>query len=586
MQKIKVNKKFLSLLLAGTITLSFAGCAGNHPKDDSTKDIISILSVDEEGKKVEQPSYYELYNLNENPGIDKEYGIVYYKLKDKWPKILNVLVSKEITVDEVDTALEMMKEDLEFVKENSQGKDFKTEILSNDDSAFLSKIYGDLNYAVLVYTDKKEGYAIYFLDNLKLRSYENLNCVVSYDNDKKRICVLDKTKGCLSVINNAAYLGCEDGIVSFTRTEDPNNIYYYNVNSYKETKQAVTDLKVLDKYVTYNIIENGKKVFKIIDVLTLKEQTFENKENFWITLSDKSILYVNKNFEYTRYEKDYNLLDGSFESEYCILNNLSTSPDKNGKRKNYRNSIYFNRKLDIFCEVPNFDFMEEHDTKKGYFKYVSDEKSTYLVDLTTCDRYFEKGTVDSKDYSIINVSGIPSDKKNYTIFKDKNGKTVASIETDGIGPGYVWKYFDDTKTAIQCPICIDNVFQGASLLDLSDLENPKKIISSDFNTSYDMILTPIDNTLILYNNSTKKYKLINQKGEALLNEEYDLMRFKYYCDKKLYILEVANEPYPDMYYPRIVYDANGNIIKQNTNYNESYKYIDSQCYTYESNVYK
>ncbi len=595
MKKIKVNKKFLSLLIAGSMTLSFAGCTGDYTKkDDIQSTIVSSVETKNE-KKQELSSYYELYNINENPKIDEEIGVVYYQLKDWSPNFFNTFVLEELTVDQINYVLEKMNEDLDYVKENIQGENFKTEILSNNDSAFLAKFSGNSNFDLLAYTNDMEGYLMYFKDNLKLRSYEDLNCVVFYDNDNKRICIFDKIKGCLSVITNAAYIGCKDGVVSFARSEDPNNIYFYNVNNYEETKQAVTNLKVLDKYVTYTTTEKEneekKEVFKIIDVLTSKEQTFKNKENFWVTLSDKSILYVNNNFEYKRYQNCYNLLDGSFESEYCILNNLTTYPDENENHKYYRNSIYINRDLDIFCEVPHFDFMEEHDTKKGYFKYVSNGKSTYLVDLTTCDRYFEKGIVDSKDYTIIKVYGNSNDKENCTLFKDKNGKTVASIKSDCIGTDYIQKYFDDTKTAIQCSLYNGNVYYSASLLDLSDLDKPKKIISSDYNTSYNIILTPIDNTLILYNNRTKKYKLINHSGEALLDGEYDFMNIKSYgssSDNKetVYVLKTGKDPYSDITNSCIVYDKKGNIIMQDEYKTIYHKYIDSEGYIYNTNINK
>lgn len=555
----KITKYILVGTMLGTMIVAGAGCSS--PSVQSSNQPSASIS-EEVSKRNELPSYYKCYNIYENPEIKKEYGIAYYKLSDEPSNFINRLLKlNKVSVEDAKYAINEFESKPELAEESYA--DGNMEILTFDKSSVLVKYNGNEAKAYgLIQVKDDKGYFVMFFNNA-FKAYSNSNSIVEYSNDDKRIITYNKSTGNITILEDVVYLGCDNEIVSFAKLNDNENIYNFDIKSMQEEKEKIDNLNVYDNYVSYKTID---KNFNAVDLLTSEKHVMPlGQENFWIKLSDDSIVYVTKNGNENRYQNFYSLSDGNFDKDYCVLSNLSTYPDENGNYTSYKNCIYFNKKLDRVYEVPYYKEMLENDTNKGYIKYLENDKSESFVDLTTGKRYYLKNTISSNEYTIYNVHGADGEFIDCSIFKDKNGTTISELPAT-FATKYVQKYFDDEKIAIQCDFVNDDrtIYFNPKIVDLSEFNNPNVILSSTNPNNFNLISTPISTIFKVYWSKEEKYSLIDISGN-ILTEKVDRIDFVAYenegTNEAGYVVNLGTKTDNNQFeYTNIYFDINGNLV--------------------------
>lgn len=568
----KLVKRGAALVMAGVTLITFSSCSKESKKNAQNESSSIVTEINNEyigdektTNDAQLPSFYNSFNIFENSDINKKYGVAYIKLADERASLIERILKLDmVSVEEVKMALDSLESNPELSEEvYGDIKNAHMEILSFDKSSLLSEVIdGNSNAYGLIQLKDDEGYLFVF-NKITLKSDPNANYIIAYSNDDKKIITYNKLTGDLIVIENSVYLGCDNETITFAACEDKENIHRYDIKNKSDTKEKVDDLTIQVNYVSYKTADNK---FNAVDLLNT--QSYINcldQENFWIKLSDRSIVYVTKNGEQKRYQKFYKLLDGDFDKEYCVLSGLSTYPDEKGNFSCSNDSFYFNKKLDSVYKVPYYSEMLENNVSDGYMKYHESYGSNLFVDLTTGKRYYLKDTILSNDYTIYNVGGAADDSnsRDCAIFKDKEGNTVSEVK---VGSGYIQKYFDEEKIAIQCYWTNDDktAYYYPTIVDLSDLNNPEVILTSFKPNIFHLFDTPISTIFKVYWENEHKYSLMDVKGNQL-TEKVDSIDFEIYEDNDEIVYATTLGEFREkgeIEYTSISFDKNGKTIDE------------------------
>lgn len=567
----KLVKRGAALVMAGFSLVTISSCSNESKKIAQNESSSIVTEVNNEYIEDEKttnnsqlPSFYNCFNIFEDSKIDKKYGVGCFKLEDDPDNFAEKLLQiGNLSVEDVKSMSNIIKTNSELSEElYDNNRDDNIKILAFDESSILLKYKDKESYAyALLQLNGDKGYLILF-NQIKLKSFSNLNCLILYSNNDKKIITYKKLTGDLVVLENTVCLGCDNDIISFARCADKKNIFHFDViNGISETEK-VNKLTIQKNYVSYN----KDNMFNAVDLLKGKKYTKNlGKENFWIKLSDGSIVYVTKDGVQKRYQRFYKLEEGDFNKEYCVLSHLSTYPDENGNYSFYLSSFYFNKNLDSIYEVPSYIKMLDNNVGKGYIKYLQNDGSNRFVDLTSGKQYFIHNIVLSSEYTIYHALGASDDAINCSIFKDGQGKTV--LEVNALyGAGYVQKYFDEEKIAIQSHLTNDGkkFYYSATIIDLSDLNNPKVVLASTYANNFDLVETPINTIFKAYWRKEDKVSLIDIRGNEL-SDKVDLIKFDTFDKNNEIFYTVTLGEFREngkTEYTNIYLDKNGNAIDE------------------------
>ena len=559
----KLVKRGAAFVMAVVTLVTLSSCSKETKRNiqNGSSSIVADINNEYIGNEkttnnAQLPSFYNCFNIFEDSEINRKYGVAYIEYADENVNFVDKLLNHKVSTEELSKAFDELNND-PTLAENFSFSNGNIEILEYDKSSILLKYKTKESYGyALVQLKGDKGYLVVF-NQIELKSYSNSNCLKFYSNNDQKIITYNKLTGDLVILENTVCLGCDNDIISLARCDDKESIYHYDAKNGLSEKEKVNNLTIQKNYVSYN----KDNMFNAVDLLNVQKYTKDlGKENFWIKLSDGSIVYVTKDGVQKRYQRYYRLQEGDFNKDYCVLSNLSTYPDGNDNYGHYFNSFYFNKNLDSIYELPYYNKMLDNNIVKGYIKYLQNDGSDCFVDLTTGKTYYIKDTVLSNEYTIYHALGASNNDSNCSIFKDGQGKTV--LEVNGFY-GYVQKYFDEEKIAIQSYWISDDksVYYCPTIIDLSDFNNPKVILASN---NFNLAETPINTIFKVYWRNENKYSLIDIRGNEL-SDKVDFIQFDT-CDENDEIGYIATlskfKENGEIEYTNISFDRDGKIIDE------------------------